>query len=67
MWVKVISRFKHRDTGEYHDPGKSMNLPKDYAKHLVAVGCAEVVPSRKPKQPKEDKAKVSSEDKGAEL
>lgn len=63
MWVKVISRFKDRETGEYHDPGTKVNLTKENAKRLAAAGCVEL-PSRK-KGPSENKAKVPSEDKGA--
>jgi len=66
MWVKVISRFKHRETGEYHDPREKVNLTKEYAERLAAVGCVEL-PSRKKKGPSEDKAVRSSEDMGAEL
>lgn len=62
MWVRVISRFQHRDTGQYHDPGKKVNLPTNLVARLVAAGCVEVI---KGKEPSENKAKVPTENKGA--
>lgn len=54
MWVRVISRFKDRETGKYHDPGEKVNLAKEAAKRLAAAGCVEL-PSRNRKKPAEDK------------
>jgi len=62
MYVKVVSRFRHRKTGKYHDPGKMVNLTADYATHLAKAGCVEVVTG---KEPSENKAKVPTENKGA--
>lgn len=65
MKVKVVSRFQHRDTGKYYDPGQVLSLKRDHAERLVAAGCVEILPSRKRKKPGEDKAKRATEDKGA--
>jgi len=62
MYVTVISRFKHRKTGKYHDPGKKVNLTPEYARHLAKAGCVEISTG---KEPSENKAKVPSENKGA--
>lgn len=62
MYVMVISRFQHRKTGKYHDPGKKVNLSPEYAAHLRKAGCVEILGS---KEPSENKAKVPTENKGA--
>ena len=61
MWVKVISRFRHPETGQYHDPGKKVNLRGDLVRRYVEAGCVAVMG----KEPSENKAKVPTENKGA--
>lgn len=63
MYVKVISRFQHPNTGKYHDPGKKVNLTPAHAAHFVKAGCVEYLGG---KEPSENKARVPTENKGAD-
>jgi len=64
--VRVVSRWKHRESGKYHDPGEVLSLTAERAEHLARAGCVEILPNQKRKKPSENKARVPEENKGAE-
>lgn len=63
MKVKAIAAFFGGVEGRYIKIGEILDVDEERGKAMVARKLAEPVRSRKRRKPKEDKAKVPTEDK----
>lgn len=65
MKVKVVKRFVERGVVVRH-PGEVLEVSPETAEQLIERGIAKSVEPRKRKEPTEDKALRSSEDKASD-